>query len=66
MTTGAGVDYLINRRAFILHPRGVAWQDKVRTHAETPLRSELANAENWKPVYEPKQLRIVAIRHKLG
>lgn len=64
--TGAGVDYLINRRAFILHPRGIAWQDKVRTHAETPLRSELANAENWKPVYEPKQLRIVAIRHKLG
>jgi len=33
---------------------------------ETPLRTELAMAENWKPVYEPKQLRIVAIKHKIG
>ena len=28
--------------------------------------AELAKAENWKPVYEPKQLRIVAIKHKIG
>lgn len=64
--TGGGVDYLINRRAFILHPRGIAYTGAVREHVETPLRSELAKAENWKPVYEPKQLRIVAIKHKIG
>jgi len=64
--TGGGIDYLINRKAFILHPRGIAWQDTVRENVETPLRSELENASNWKPVYEPKQLRIVAIKHKLG
>ena len=64
--TGGGVDYLINRRAFILHPRGIAYTGAVREHVETPLRTELAKAENWKPVYEPKQLRIVAIKHKIG
>lgn len=64
--TGGGIDYLINRKAFILHPRGIAYTEKVREHVETPTRSELAMAVNWKPVYEPKQLRIVAIKHKLG
>lgn len=64
--TGGGVDYLINRKAFILHPRGIAYTGAVREHVETPLRTELAMAENWKPVYEPKQLRIVAIKHKIA
>lgn len=64
--TGGGIDYLINRKAFILHPRGIAYTGAKREHVETPLRTELAMAENWKPVYEPKQLRIVAIKHKIG
>lgn len=64
--TGGGIDYLINRKAFILHPRGIAYTGAKREHVETPTRAELAMAENWKPVYEPKQLRIVAIKHKIG
>lgn len=64
--TGGGIDYLINRKAFILHPRGIAYTGAVRAHVETPLRSELATAENWNPVYESKQLRIVAIKHKIA
>lgn len=64
--TGGGVDYLINRKAFILHPRGIAYTGAVRAHVETPLRTELANPANWNPVYESKQLRIVAIKHKIG
>ena len=64
--TGGGIDYLINRKAFILHPRGIAYTGAKREHVETPTRAELAMAENWKPVYEPKQLRIVAIKHKVG
>lgn len=64
--TGGGIDYLINRKAFILHPRGIAYTGAKRDHVETPTRAELAMAENWKPVYEPKQLRIVAIKHKIG
>lgn len=63
--TGGGIDYIINRRAFILHPRGIAYTGKVRANVETPLRSELADPRNWNPVYEPKQIRIVAIRHTL-
>ena len=64
--TGGGVDYLINRKAFILHPRGIAYTGAVREHVETPTREELQNAQNWNPVYERKQLRIVAIRHKVA
>jgi hypothetical protein len=64
--TGGGIDFLINRKAFILHPRGIAYTGAVREKVETPLRTELANAKNWNPVYEPKQLRIVAIKHKIG
>jgi hypothetical protein len=63
---GSGVDYLINRRTFIMHPRGIAWQNLVRGNVETPTEAELANAQNWKRVYEPKQIRIVAFKHKIG
>ena len=63
---GGGVDYIINRKAYILHPRGIAYTKAVREHVETPTREELANPQNWNPVYEPKQLRIVALKHKLG
>ena len=64
--TGGGVDYLINRKAFILHPRGIAYTGAVRPNVQTPLRTELAIAQNWHPVYEPKQLRIVAVKHEIG
>lgn len=63
---GSGVDYLINRKVFILHPRGIKWTNAVRANVETPTRSELSNAENWERVYEPKQIRVVALKHKLG
>ncbi len=64
--SGAGVDKLYNRKAFILHPRGIAYTGATRANVETPTRAELALAQNWEPVYEPKQLRIVAIKHKIG
>lgn len=63
---GSGIDYLINRNAFILHPRGVKWTNVVRAKVETPTREELSNAQNWQMVYEPKQIRIVAFKHQLG
>lgn len=63
---GSGVDFLIMRKAFIMHPRGVAWQNKTRAHAESVSRAELKGAGNWKRVYEPKQIRIVKFTHKLG
>lgn len=63
---GSGVDYLINRRTSILHPRGVAFTSASVAKTEGPSRTELADPKNWKPVYEPKQIRIVAFKHKLG
>lgn len=63
---GSGIDYLINRKTMILHPRGIAWQNVKVAKTEGPSRLELAEPANWKPVYEPKQIRIVAFKHKLG
>lgn len=63
---GSGVDYLINRKTFIMHPRGVKWTNLDREHVETPTKAELMNAINYERVYEPKQIRIVAFKHKIG
>lgn len=63
---GSGVDYLINRRTNILHPRGIAFTSANVAKTEGPSREELRDPANWKPVYEPKQIRIVAFKHKLG
>lgn len=60
----AGDDILIHRRHFILHPRGVAFQNAVVAGA-TPSNDELANPQNWKRVYEPKNVRIVQFKHRL-
>lgn len=63
---GSGVDYLINRRTNILHPRGIAFTNAKVAKTEGPSRAELKDPVNWKPVYEAKQIRIVAFKHKLG
>ena len=63
---GSGVDYLINRKTFILHPRGVKWTDKDRANVETPTRDELSNAVNWQRVYEAKQIPMVAFKFLIG
>ena len=63
---GSGVDYIINRRTNILHPRGIAFTNENVAKPEGPSRTELSDPVNWKPVYESKQIRIVAFKHKLG
>ena len=62
---GSGVDYLINRKTFILHPRGIKFTNTVRANTETVSRAELANAQNWQRVYEPKAIRMVCFKHKI-
>lgn len=59
-----GNDILINRQHQILHPRGVKFTDAV-VEKSSPSNAELANAKNWERVYEPKNVRIVAFKHKL-
>lgn len=58
----AGVDILINRRHFVLHPRGIKWAGSTGI---APKNSGLATGTNWERVYDPKQIRIVAFKHKI-
>ena len=60
----AGEDILINRQHFILHPRGVKFTD-TSVAGKSPTNAELENETNWTRVYENKNIRIVAFKHKL-
>jgi hypothetical protein len=60
----SGDDILVNRRHFILHPRGVAFQND-QVSGPTPSNTELADYRNWERVYESKNVRIVQFKHKL-
>lgn len=55
---------LINRRRFILHPRGVKFTSS-SVAADSPTNAELETAANWTRVYEAKNVRIVLITHNL-
>lgn len=60
----AGEDILINRQHFILHPRGVKFTN-TSVAGDSPSNAELATQTNWERVYEPKNIRIVAFKHKI-
>lgn len=60
----AGDDILINRAHFLLHPRGVKWLDE-SVNGSSPTNAEVEMAANWKRVYDQKNVRIVALKHKL-
>jgi len=60
-----GEDYLINRRTYILHPRGVAFTS-ASVAGISPTNNELANGANWNRVYENKKIRIVKFVHKIA
>ncbi|MDT8715443.1 coat protein [Clostridium sp. 19966] len=62
---GSGVDYLINRKQYIIHPRGVKFTNADVAKTEGPSRTELTAAANWERVYDAKQIRIVAFKHKI-
>lgn len=60
----AGEDILINRQHFILHPRGVKFTN-TSVAGVSPSNTELENQTNWSRVYENKNIRIVAFKHKI-
>lgn len=60
----AGEDILINRQHFLLHPRGVKFTSS-SVAGSSPTNTELATAANWNRVYENKNVKIVAFKHKL-
>lgn len=53
---------LINRRRYILHPRGVKFTS-ASVAADSPTNAELETGANWVRVFENKNVRIVAIEH---
>lgn len=55
-----GEDILINRKRFVMHPRGIKWTN-ASVAEENPTLAELATAANWDRVYEKKQIRIVKL-----
>ena len=60
-----GDDYLITRHHFVLHPRGIKFTD-ANVAESSPSNAEAADSTNWKPVYEPKAIRMLELKHKLG
>lgn len=60
----AGEDILINRQHFLLHPRGVKFTN-TSVAGQSPTNAELGTATNWERVYENKNIKIVAFKHKL-
>jgi hypothetical protein len=53
---------LINRRRYILHPRGVKFTS-ASVAGDSPTNTELENQANWVRVWENKNVRLVAITH---
>jgi hypothetical protein len=61
---GMGQEFIVNRRQWVMHPRGVKWIGSAA--GPTPTNDELATTTNWQRVYDPKIVRIVAFKHKLA
>lgn len=59
----AGEDYLINRRVFVMHPRGVKYVGAAVGGG--PDNTTLADDASWTRVWDTKQIRMVLFRHRL-
>lgn len=59
----SGNDYLITRRTFTMHPRGVKWVGTAAGLA--PKNEELATAANWKLVDDKKNVAIAMLVAKV-
>ena len=53
---------LINRRRYILHPRGVKFTS-ASVAGDSPTNAELETGTNWTRVFENKNVRVVAVTH---
>lgn len=65
--TAGGQEFLVSRRHFVLHPRGVKWSPASGVPAkQTPSNAELADAGNWQRVWDAANIRIVRLVHTIG
>jgi hypothetical protein len=58
---GTGVDELVVRRSFLLHPYGISWTGNASS--TTASDAELRTAGNWTRVANQKHVGIVRIEH---
>ena len=60
-------NYLINRRALVLHPLGVSWNAQAvpADGKKYMSNADLATAANWNLVVDHKKVPIVCLRHKI-
>ena len=56
-------DFLINRKAFVLHPNGVSFKGTPTKAYAT--NQDLETASNWQLVKDAKNVPIVCLRHKV-
>ena len=56
----AGDDILVNRKHFVLHPRGVKYNATAQV-GSSPTNAELATTTNWTQVYQDKNVKMVAL-----
>ncbi|MBS7703311.1 methyltransferase [Chelatococcus asaccharovorans] len=64
---GGGMEYIVQRRQYLVHPRGVKWAPGGGVPAKaTPSNTELGTATNWARIYDAKDIRIVRFIHKLA
>jgi hypothetical protein len=63
----SGMNYLINRRALVLHPIGVSWvaQTFIDNTAKYAANADLAVPANWQLVVDHKNVPITCLRHRL-
>lgn len=61
----SGEEFLINRRIFILHPRGIKWLE-TSVAGDTPSNVELETGTNWERTYEPKAIRTIKFIFRIG
>ncbi|MBY0559860.1 hypothetical protein [Hyphomicrobium sp.] len=62
-----GQEYIVQRRHICMHPRGIRWNPANGVPVkQTPSNAELSDAGNWSRVYDPKNIRIVLFKHKIG
>lgn len=58
-------DYLINRQAKVLHPKGISWIGSANITGATPSDAELATGTNWNRVSDIKKIGMVKLVHTL-
>lgn len=56
----AGDDILINRKHYVLHPRGIKFTNTT-VAGSSPTNAELQTVGNWSKVYEDKAIRMVSL-----